>query len=214
MKKRLILMGPPGAGKGTQSAFLVERLGIGHVSTGDMLRAHVTEESELGRKAKPFMDAGELVPDEIVVAMVRERLGRPDAAAGWLLDGFPRTEAQARMLDSALEEIGDALDAVIILEVPDEEILRRLGGRRVCLNCGAVYHLPMNPPAADGVCDACGGRVVQRDDDREELIRNRLRVYRERTKPLVRYYESRGLLVRVEGGGKLDEVFEKIEGAL
>ena len=211
---RLILFGPPGAGKGTQAQLLSSRLGVPQIATGDILREAVKEGTELGRLAKQYMDRGELVPDDVVIGIVEERLRRPDCARGFILDGFPRTIKQAEALDEILARMGVKLDAVINLEVDEEEVVRRLANRRTCRNCGAVYHLIFNPPKREGVCDRCGGPLYQRDDDREETIRNRLRVYREQTQPLLRYYEERGLLRNVNGNLSIEEVFNEILRAI
>lgn len=211
---RLILFGPPGAGKGTQAQLLSSRLGVPQIATGDILREAVREGTELGRLAKQYMDRGELVPDDVVIGIVEERLRRPDCARGFILDGFPRTIKQAEALDEILARMGVKLDAVINLEVDEEEVVRRLANRRTCRSCGAVYHLIFNPPRREGVCDRCGGPLYQRDDDREETVRNRLKVYREQTQPLLRYYEERGLLRNVNGNLSIEEVFNGILRAI
>ncbi len=196
---RLILMGPPGVGKGTQAQRLKELLGIPHVSTGDLLRSAVQEGSSLGREAKGYMESGSLVPDELIARLLAERLDRKDAADGFLLDGFPRTVAQVESLDRLLAARGASIDLVIVLEAPEAEIVRRLSGRRVCPKCGAVFHLDNRPPASAGVCDACGTPLVQRSDDTEAVIRERLRVYEDETLPVVRAYRERNLLAVVDG---------------
>ncbi len=205
-----ILLGPPGAGKGTQAARLVERYGVVHVSTGDMLRAAVAAGTELGQRAKRFMDAGQLVPDDVVVGIVVERLRQPDCAAGCLLDGFPRTVAQAE----ALERHGIHVEHVFLLDVPAEEVVRRLAGRRVCPSCGASYHVEFAPPRQEGVCDRCGSALVQRDDDRPETVRARLATYEESTRPLVEWYGRRGVLRTIPGAGSPDDVFGRIVAAV
>jgi adenylate kinase len=203
----LILLGPPGAGKGTQAERLVEDFGLAHISTGDMLRTQVAEDTELGREAKGFMDAGELVPDEVIIGMIVERIDAPDARDGFLLDGFPRNEQQATALDDALARLQRQLTAVILFEVPDEEVVRRLAGRRVCIkNPTHIYHVEFDPPKHEGVCDQDGSRLVQRDDDREETIRRRLEVYHVQTEPLIDFYDRAGLLRRVDGTRSADEV--------
>ncbi|GAB4261773.1 adenylate kinase [Deferrisoma sp.] len=207
---RLILLGPPGAGKGTQAKRLIERYGIPQISTGDILRAAVRDGTELGRKAKEYMDAGKLVPDEVVIGIIEERLQEPDCAKGFILDGFPRTVPQADALGEVLGKLGQAIDHVVSIEVPDEELVERLTGRRTCRGCGAMYHVKFTPPAKDGVCDKCGGELYQRDDDREETIRSRLKVYHDQTAPLVEYYEKAGLLRRVPGQGSVDEIYQRI----
>ncbi len=211
---RLILLGPPGAGKGTQAKLLVDRLEIPQVSTGDMLRAAVKDGTPLGREAKAYMDRGALVPDGVIIGLVRERLQQPDCARGYILDGFPRTVAQAEALGSTLEALRASLDHVLSLEVPPEDLVLRIAGRRTCRNCGAMYHVRFSPSKVEGRCDACGGPTYQRDDDREETVRRRLQVYTEQTAPLVSFYEARSLLRRVSGTGEIAEIFQRITAAL
>jgi len=206
----MILLGPPGAGKGTQAKRLAEHLGVPQISTGDMLRAAVQAGSSLGRQAQSYMERGALVPDDVIVGLVRERLTQPDAKAGYILDGFPRTLGQAE----ALEAQGVKLDAVLALEVPAEDVVRRIAGRRTCAKCGAMSHVTFSPTRTSGVCDACGGETVQRADDREETVRRRLEVYAEQTAPLVRFYERAGLLRRVPGTGTIAEIFARALQAL
>lgn len=196
---RLVLLGPPGAGKGTQARFLTELLGIPKVSTGDMLRASADAGAKDGLEAKRFTDQGLLVPDEMVVTLVKERLSCADVAGGFLLDGFPRTVRQAEEFEEWLEGCGAQLNAVVNLVAPEEEIVSRISQRRVCASCQETYHLITHPPKTAGVCDRCDGRLVQRDDDRAELVRERLRVYHERTEPLIHFYEQRGLLIPIDG---------------
>jgi adenylate kinase len=203
---RVILLGPPGAGKGTQAGSIAGTYGIPHISTGDILRANVREGTELGLRAKGFMDAGELVPDEVIIGMVGARLAEADAEKGFLFDGFPRTVPQAEALEALLREREQPLDVVLRLAVDEDEVVTRLTGRRTCASCGAVYHVAHQPPATDGVCDACGGDLVQREDDREDVVRNRLEVYRRSTEPLEEFYWNRGLLRDVEAVGTVDEV--------
>ncbi len=210
----VILLGPPGAGKGTQAARLAERLGLAHVASGDLFREAVAAQTPLGQKAQGYMERGELVPDEIVVAMVLERLTRPDCRRGAILDGFPRTVAQAEALERDLSAQGKKADAVLLVNVPDEVVLERLTGRRICRNCQAPYHLTFHPPAQEGVCDRCGGALYQRDDDREETVRHRLRVYWEQTAPLISYYRQKRLLREVDGVGEVEEVGERLLRAL
>lgn len=207
----MIIMGPPGSGKGTQAARISERFSIPAVSTGDMLREAISKGTETGLQAKSFMDKGELVPDEVVINIVRDRLNEPDARQGFLLDGFPRSAVQAEALGEMLKEQGKAIDLVLNVAVPDEEIIRRLSRRRVCPKCNAVYHLDHKPPRAEGKCDECGAGIVQRDDDNETTIAHRLEVYRASSEPLIGYYRDMGLLAEVSGTRPIDEVFETIE---
>lgn len=205
--RRLELLGPPGAGKGTQAAFLEERYGVVHVSTGDILREAKAAGTPLGLLAKGYMDRGELVPDEVVIGLVRERLRQADVQEkGFLLDGFPRTVAQAEALEALLGELGQPLEAVLCLNVDPERLTKRLSLRRSCPACGAVYHLENRPPKVEERCDACGGQLVQRPDDVEETVRNRLAVYERQTAPLIRYYRERGLLREVDGERSIEEV--------
>lgn len=207
---RIVLLGPPGAGKGTQAKLMHERLGIPHIAAGDLLRAEVAERSELGRQAQAYMERGELVPDALVIDMINHRLQRNGAATGFILDGFPRTLAQAEALEHRLTERGRPLDHVVSLEVPREELVKRLSGRRTCRGCGAMYHVAFDQPARPGVCDRCGGQLYQRDDDREETIRARLAVYDKSTAPLVEFYRSRGFLREVDGTGGTAQVLDRI----
>jgi adenylate kinase len=203
---RTILLGPPGAGKGTQAARLVDAYRVPHISTGDILRANVSAGTDLGTQAKRFMDAGDLVPDEVIIGMVGDRLAEPDAADGFLFDGFPRTVPQAEALADLLSTRGTPLDVVLELVVDHDEVVRRLTGRRTCAGCGRIYQIESDPPATDGVCDACGGELQQRADDREDVVRNRLEVYREQTEPLTAFYDERGLLRRIEAEGTIEDV--------
>jgi len=211
---RIILLGPPGAGKGTQAKLLIERLGIPQISTGDMLRAAVKDSRPLGRQAKAYMDRGALVPDDVIIGLVRERLQAPDCARGYILDGFPRTVAQAEALEKTLGELHLNLDHVLCLDVPSEDLVVRIAGRRTCRQCGAMSHARFSPTRRDGVCDACGGQTYQRDDDREETVRRRLTVYAEQTAPLVRFYDGRGLLRRIAGTGEIGEIFARMVQSL
>ncbi len=206
---RLVLLGPPGSGKGTQGAKLAEALGVPRISTGDILRRNVASGTELGTKAKAFMEAGGLVPDDLVIAMTAERLKEPDARKGFVLDGFPRTIAQAEALAKLTP-----LDAVVNLFLEPEELVKRSAGRRVCPNCESVYHLVSNPPRRAGICDKCGSALVTRPDDREEVVRTRIETYERQTAPLVQYYKERGLLREVYASGVIDEIGERIQDAL
>jgi adenylate kinase len=211
----LILLGPPGAGKGTQAERLQADFGLAHISTGDMLRDQVANGSELGREAKSYMDKGELVPDEVIVGMLIERIEQPDAREGFLLDGFPRNESQAEALDEALRSGGRELTAVLMIAVPDEELLRRLTGRRVCVkNPTHIYHVEFDPPKHEGICDQDGARLIQRDDDSEPTIKRRLEVYHAQTAPLIDYYENTGQLRRFDGTRTPDEVHRHLRATL
>jgi adenylate kinase len=195
----LILFGPPGAGKGTQAERLRKDFELPYIATGDMLRTNVKEQTELGKQAKAYMDAGDLVPDELILAMAGDRLSQDDAQDGFILDGFPRTIEQAEALDAQLSQLGRRVTAALLVDVPDEEVIRRLSGRRMCVKSGHSYHVEFDPPKHEGVCDQDGSRLVQRDDDKPEVIENRLRVYHEKTKPLVDYYDKLGLMRRIDG---------------
>jgi adenylate kinase len=210
----LILFGPPGAGKGTQAERLRSDFQLPYIATGDMLRENVKEGTELGREAKSYMDAGNLVPDEVIVAMVAERLQEEDARDGFILDGFPRTIDQAKALDKQLAEMGRRITAVLLLDVPDDEVVRRLSGRRVCVKAGHNYHVEFDPPKHDEVCDQDGSRLIQRDDDKPEVVSNRLRVYQEKTKPLVGYYDEQGLLRRIDGTRDPTDVHDHIRAVI
>ncbi|GIH45394.1 adenylate kinase [Microbispora rosea] len=211
---RVVLVGPPGAGKGTQAQFIASHLSIPKISTGDIFRANVSGGTELGKLAKEYMDRGDLVPDEVTVAMVRDRLAEDDAQEGFLLDGFPRNVPQAEVLKKMLAEFGTALDVVLNLVVEDDEVVRRLAGRRTCRSCGKVWHVVFDPPAVEGVCDACGGELFQRDDDREETIRRRLEVYQEQTAPLISFYADEGILQGVDATGPVEEITQRAMSAL
>ena len=211
----LILLGPPGAGKGTQADRLQSDFALAHISTGDMLRAQVAEGTELGREAQQYMTAGKLVPDEVIVGMITKRIGVDDARDGFLLDGFPRNEVQAQALAQALAGLRRSLTAALLIEVPDQEVVRRLAGRRVCVkNPTHIYHVEFDPPKREGTCDQDGSRLIQRDDDKEETIRTRLEVYHAKTKPLIGYYEERGLLRRFDGSRTPNEVHDHIRATL
>lgn len=206
----IVLLGPPGSGKGTQAEMLEEKLNLPHISTGDMFRAAIKENTSLGQQVREYLDKGELVPDELTIALVKERLSADDAQKGFLLDGFPRTVAQAEALDKLLLEMGKKLDVVLNLEVAEEKILARLTGRRICKNCGATYHLLFNPPKEDNRCDICGAALYQREDDTEETVKKRLKVYHASTEPLISYYKERKLLKTIDGNQNIENVFEDI----
>ncbi|MDG9708252.1 adenylate kinase [Streptomyces sp. DH10] len=212
---RIVLVGPPGAGKGTQAAFLAKNLSIPHISTGDLFRANISQQTELGKLAKSYMDAGNLVPDEVTIAMAKDRMEQPDAENGFLLDGFPRNVSQAEALDELLEAESMQLDAVLDLEVPEDEVVKRIAGRRVCRNESAhVFHVTYKPPAKEGVCDVCGGELYQRDDDSEETVRKRLEVYHTQTEPIIDYYKAQGLVVTISALGKVEDVTTRAMEAL
>ncbi|MFE5482130.1 adenylate kinase [Streptomyces sp. NPDC056527] len=212
---RIVLVGPPGAGKGTQAAFLAKNLDIPHISTGDLFRANISQGTELGLKAKAYMDAGDLVPDEVTIGMAKDRMEQPDAVNGFLLDGFPRNVAQAEALDTVLKAEDMQLDAVLDLEVPEDEVVKRIAGRRICRNDSAhVFHVTYTPPKTAGVCDVCGGELYQRDDDSEETVRRRLEVYHTQTEPIIDYYRAQNLVVTITALGKVDEVTAKAMAAL
>jgi adenylate kinase len=211
---RVAFLGPPGAGKGTQARDLAQEWGALHLATGDMLREAVAAGSPLGREAKSYMDRGALVPDDVIIRMMAERLGAADAGRGFILDGFPRTIAQAEALARLLKDLGQTLDTVVYFDVSEPELLRRLTGRRVCRACGHSYHVTSNPPKRAGVCDACGGELYQRDDDGEATVRNRLEVYRRQTAPLLDYYRQRNLLVTVSGEGPVVTIRDAIRAAV
>jgi len=206
----IVFLGPPGAGKGTQAKILIERYGIPQISTGDMLREHRAKGTELGKKAQEYMDKGQLVPDEIILGMVKERLSQPDCQKGFILDGFPRTVAQAEALDKLLSEMGKKLDFALALIVPDDLLVERLTGRRTCKNCGMMYHIKYKPPKVEGKCDVCGGELYQRPDDNEETVRNRLKVYHEQTAPLIEYYKKKGILREIDGSKSIEEITQQI----
>ncbi len=210
----ILLMGPPGAGKGTQAANLVQKYGIPHISTGDMFRAAVKEGTELGKKAKACMDAGQLVPDEITIGIVKERLAKPDCAKGFILDGFPRTVEQADALDGILKALSIRLTRAVDISVPSDVLVERAVGRRICKKCGATYHIRFNPSKAEGVCDACGGETYQRADDSEATMKNRLSVYEAQTKPLISYYREAGLYSEIDGSQEMSKVFADITACL
>jgi adenylate kinase len=212
---RIVLVGPPGAGKGTQAHVLAKTLSIPHISTGDLFRANISQGTPLGLEAKAYMDAGQLVPDEVTIGMAKDRMLQPDAGNGFLLDGFPRNLGQAKALDEILSEAGIALDGVLDLEVPEDEVVKRIAGRRLCRNDGShVYHVDYNPPLVEGVCDECGGELYQRGDDTEATVRDRLDVYHTQTEPIIAYYEQQGLVATIPALGKVAEVTERAIEAL
>ncbi|MFF8371247.1 adenylate kinase [Streptomyces lydicus] len=212
---RIVLVGPPGAGKGTQAAYLAKNLAIPHISTGDLFRANISQGTPLGVEAKSYMDAGNLVPDSVTIGMAEDRLEQPDAAEGFLLDGFPRNLGQAEALDEYLKVKNLTLDAVLDLEVPEDEVVKRIAGRRICRNDSShVFHAEYNKPKVEGVCDVCGGGLYQRDDDREETVRKRLEVYHTETEPIIDYYKEQGLVVTIPALGKVEEVTERSMAAL
>ena len=210
----LILLGPPGAGKGTQAGRIVAEYGIPHISTGDILRAALKNQTPMGLEAKKYMDAGELVPDSVVIGIVKDRLQEPDTAKGFLMDGFPRTIPQAEALDEALESLGRAVTKTIVLLVDEDLLIRRLTGRRICRSCQTPFHVMFTPPKEEGVCDSCGGELYQRDDDTEATVRNRLEVYRNQTEPLIDYYDGAGVVARIDGAQLPDVTYKDIRAAV
>ncbi|QKY70962.1 adenylate kinase [Lentibacillus sp. CBA3610] len=210
----LILMGLPGAGKGTQAEKINETYHIPHISTGDMFRLAIKEGTELGRKAKEYMDQGELVPDDVTIGIVKERLNKDDCKDGFLLDGFPRTIAQAKSLQSLLDEMNTSIDYCLHVDVPEENLVERLTGRRVCQTCGATYHVIYNPPEQEGICDNDGSKLIQREDDQADTVKNRLDVNMEQTKPLLDFYDNKGYLVTINGDQEIDHVFQDIQSAI
>lgn len=204
----IVLLGPPGAGKGTQAKKIVQQYSIPHISTGDIFRKNITEQTPLGKKAKEYIDQGLLVPDELTIDIVKDRLMQDDCSEGFLLDGFPRTVFQAESLDSFLKKLDKVIECALLIEVPRENILMRMTGRRMCKNCGASYHVTFNPPKADGKCDLCGGPLVQRKDDTEATVKERLKVYDEQTQPLIDYYAEQDKLIEIDGTQDIDVVFD------
>ena len=207
---KIIMLGAPGAGKGTQAKMIAEKFGIPHISTGDIFRANIKNGTDLGKKAKEYMDKGQLVPDELTVEILLDRVANDDCKNGYVLDGFPRTIPQADVLDKELTKLGDKVDFAINVDVPDENIVRRMSGRRACLKCGATYHIEHIPPKKEGICDTCGSELVQRDDDKPETVQNRLKVYHEQTQPLIEYYDKKNILKNVDGTKDMQEVFTDI----
>lgn len=211
---KIIMLGPPGAGKGTQARMIAEKYSIPQISTGDILREEVKKDSALGREAKSYMDKGELVPDKLIIDIILKRLDEGGASKGYILDGFPRTVAQAVAFTSALSERDERVDSVINIEVERGELIRRLSGRRTCVECGAMFHVHFDPPRRDAVCDKCGGKLIRRDDDNEETVANRLEVYRKQTEPLINYYEGSGVFNAVDGMGSIEDILKRMEEAL
>ena len=211
---KIIMLGAPGAGKGTQAKMIAEKYQVPHVSTGDIFRANIKNGTELGMEAKKYMDQGLLVPDELTVKILLDRVAQPDCANGYVLDGFPRTIPQAEVLDKALKELGDQIDYAINVDVPDENIVNRMSGRRACVACGATYHVKYNAPKVENVCDSCGKELIIRDDDKPETVQNRLTVYHEQTQPLIDFYEKKGVLKSVDGTVDMKDVFAAITDIL
>ena len=211
---KIIMLGAPGAGKGTQAKMIAAKYQIPHISTGDIFRANIKNGTELGMEAKKYMDQGQLVPDELTVKILLDRVAQPDCSEGYVLDGFPRTIPQAEVLDNALDKLGDSIDFAIDVDVPDENIVRRMSGRRACLSCGATYHIEHIPPKQEGVCDTCGQPLVLRDDDKPETVLKRLKVYHEQTQALIDFYTKKGVLRSVDGTVDMNDVFEAIVNVL
>lgn len=211
---KIIMLGAPGAGKGTQAKMIAEKYGVPHVSTGDIFRANIKNGTELGKEAKQYMDQGLLVPDELTVRILLDRVAKEDCKDGYVLDGFPRTIPQAEVLDSELSKLGDCIDYAIDVDVPDDNIIKRMSGRRACLTCGATYHIEHVPPKKEGICDKCGSELVLREDDKPETVKNRLNVYHEQTQPLIDFYTAKGVLKTVDGTLPMDEVFAAITAIL
>ncbi len=211
---KIIMLGAPGAGKGTQAKMIADRYGVPHVSTGDIFRANIKDGTELGKEVKRYMDQGLLVPDELTVKILMDRVGREDCRNGYVLDGFPRTIPQAEVLDKALAEMGDAIDYAINVDVPDETIIGRMTGRRACVSCGATFHIVHIPPKQEGICDACGKELKLRDDDKLETVKKRLSVYHEQTQPLIEFYTEKGILKTIDGTAEMQDVFTSITDIL
>lgn len=210
----IILIGPPGAGKGTQAKRMIDRLGVPQISTGDMFRAAVKDGTPMGIKAKEYMDKGALVPDDVVIGVVDERFQKPDAKKGFVLDGFPRTLEQAKALDGLMDRMSMKLDHVVVIEVPDDYLVKRLTGRRTCKGCGYMHHIEFDPPKDESTCDKCGGELYQRDDDQEETIRERLTTYHKQTSPLVDYYSKKGIVRKIDGTGSMEDVQDAVKAAI
>ena len=211
---KIIMLGAPGAGKGTQAEMISEKYGLPHISTGDIFRANIKNGTELGKEAKKYMDQGQLVPDELTVKILLDRVAQDDCKDGYVLDGFPRTIPQAEVLDAELTKLGDKVDYAINVDVPDDNIINRMSGRRACVSCGATYHVVFNPTKVEGVCDKCGANLILRDDDKPETVKNRLDVYHKQTQPLIDFYSKKGILKEVDGTVAMNEVFESITSIL
>ena len=211
---KIVMLGAPGAGKGTQAKMIAEKYGIPHVSTGDIFRANIKNGTELGKEAKQYMDQGKLVPDELTVKILLDRVAQDDCKNGYVLDGFPRTIPQANVLDEALTKLGDRIDYAVNVDVPDDNIINRMGGRRACVACGATYHIVYNAPKTEGICDNCGKELIIRDDDQPETVKNRLKVYHEQTQPLIDYYKKQNILKSVDGTQPMEKVFADIVAIL
>lgn len=214
LKMKIIMLGAPGAGKGTQAKMIAEKYGIPHISTGDIFRSNIKDGTELGMEAKKYMDQGLLVPDELTVKILLDRVARADCRNGYVLDGFPRTIPQAEVLDQALEKIGDQIDFAVNVSVPDENIVKRMSGRRACVGCGATYHIEHIPPKKEGICDTCGMELILREDDKPETVQNRLNVYHSQTQPLIEFYQKKGILQTVDGTVDMKAVFDAIVAIL
>ena len=210
----MIFLGLPGAGKGTQAKKVSDKYNIPHIATGDIFRSAIKNESPLGKKAKSYIDEGKLVPDEVTIGIVRNRLEEDDCEDGFILDGFPRTINQAEALKEIMAELNKELDLALYIKVPEQELIKRLSGRRVCENCGATYHVEFNPPTEEGICDKCGGNLIQRSDDKEETVKNRIEVNKEKTEKLIRYYKDEGILNTIESSGGIDKVFSKVTSVI
>lgn len=211
---KIIMLGAPGAGKGTQAKMIADKYKVPHISTGDIFRANIKNGTELGMEAKKYMDQGQLVPDELTVKILLDRVAQDDCENGYVLDGFPRTIPQAEVLDEALTKLGESIDYAINVDVPDENIVKRMGGRRACVNCGATYHIEHVPPKAEGICDKCGEKLILRDDDKPETVKNRLKVYHDQTQPLIDFYTAKGVLRTVDGTVDMNDVFAAIVSIL
>lgn len=211
---KIIMLGAPGAGKGTQAKMIADKYSVPHISTGDIFRANIKNGTELGMEAKKYMDQGQLVPDELTVKILLDRVAQDDCQNGYVLDGFPRTIPQANVLDEALNKLGEKIDFAVNVDVPDENIIRRMGGRRACVSCGATYHIEHVPPKTEGICDRCNSELILRDDDKPETVKNRLEIYHEQTQPLIEFYEAKGVLKNVDGTVDMKDVFAAIVSIL